>query len=589
MLVHCLVRLLRAYVRQAIVNLNLFESDIPAKVPRERWLTRVFIVLMIVASIAVGCYVFLIVSNQVVIVAHPSLDTYLGLQGEHDSSLTCPCSQLSMPYGTFLNISSALHQICSSDLVSPEWLDYLASFDPTHVPPWTETSSSRDFRTIGASYFQFLANFCFLTRVSLENAQHAFLTGQFTHDRALSPSRFHQRIQTVINSFITDTKNEFTRSFDWIDVLLRSSFFFSGTNVNFQVTVSADDQVHTEYPVFHVASGWTHHSVDFSGVCSCLADHFLCWLTSLIYTNGSHTLDFEQVFSEMPISCVLATGFLYSDISWWYNDSYLANIRETYSLVIDSRALPKARGLNASVPSQFGSINLGQLLREMLLERWISDGADFGIYYKTCAPVACSYTVTRRRDIFVALLLLVSICGGLNQGLRILVPFVGRLAFVCVDRWTNRAMSVLTRASVGTRFKRLPRRVYRSIVDMNLFKTTATDDDTCRQQRIYTRVYLTVFLSCLSVLLFYNAVVERSASETHWSPTVDDFERLHDRLNNGLSCPCTKVSIPYGDFVIELLVDSYHQVCIDDNVRILLLRGNDAFFHERAGASSALF
>ena len=70
------------------------------------------------------------------LVAHPSLDTYLQLQGEHDSTLTCPCSQLAMPYGTFLNITYALHQICSSDLVSPEWLDYLALFNPTLVPPW---------------------------------------------------------------------------------------------------------------------------------------------------------------------------------------------------------------------------------------------------------------------------------------------------------------------------------------------------------------------------------------------------------------------------------------------------------------------
>ena len=572
MFIPCLVRLLRAYILQVIINLNLFESETPVNSSRERLLTRVFLVLIIVASIAVGFYAFLAVSNQVVLVAHPSLDTYRQLQGEHDSTLTCPCSQLSMPYETFLNITFILHQICSSDLVSPDWLDYLLLFDPTLVPPWTETDYSRDFRTIGASYFQFLATFCLLTRTSLDDAQHAFTTGQFINDRVLAPFLFKQRTQAVIDSFTSDIENEFARTFDWIDVLFRSSFFLAGTGVNFYATVSTDNQVDIGYPVFREAFAVTHDATSFSGVCSCVTGVIVCRLLPLIYTNGSSTSDFQQVLYELRITCVLSAGFIVSGTLWWFNDSYLENIRETYSLAIGSQASGRARALDSSVPSQFGDIELGELLRKMLLERWISDGADFAKFYDRCAPLACSYTVTKRRDIAIALLLLISICGGLNRGLRIIVPFVGRLAFFSVERWNNRT------ASISVRCERLPQLAYRSLVDLNLFKTASTDDRICRQQKIYTRVYLIVFLGCLSVLLFYNAVVERSVSQTHWSPSIAEFEHLHDLYQDGLSCPCTKVSIPYGDFVTELRVDAYHQVCFDKAVEVLLLDRNDSVF-----------
>ena len=494
-----------------------------------------------------------------------------------------------MPYGTFLNITYALHQICSSDLVSPEWLDYLALFNPTLVPPWIRTDFARDFRTIGASYFQFLATFCLLNRISLDDAQHAFTASQFINDRVLSPSLFRQRTQAVIAAFITDTENEFNRTFDWIDVLFHSSSFLSGTNINFDATVSADDQVNIGYTRFCSPAVIKHDGVGCTGVCSCLTDNFQCRLLAVIYTNGSHLFDFQQIFEELPITCIPSTGFLDSKTSWWYDDSYLENIRQTYSLVIDSRALPKARALNASIPSQYINLELEQLLRKMLLEGWISNEPDFAKFYDTCAPLACSYTVTRRRDIIIALLLLISICGGLNRGLRIIVPFVGHLAFFCVDRWTNRTISILAPTSISVRCKRLPRLAYRSLVELNLFKTASTDDRICRQQKIYTRVYLIMFLSCLSVLLFYNAVVERSVSKTHSSPTVADFEHLHDLYKDGLSCPCTKVSIPYGNFVTDLRVDSFHQVCMGNASSMLLPDGNDSVFPERVGALSNVF
>ena len=136
------LRLLPNYIQHAILNLNLFQSQTPrtpTNIFREQLLTRLFVLLMTISSIAAGFYTFLVVQNQVVTIAHPSLVTYQQLYNDYSDTLQCPCSQLSVPYGTFLNVTFVLHQVCSSDFVSSTWLDYLESFDPIFLPSWTMT------------------------------------------------------------------------------------------------------------------------------------------------------------------------------------------------------------------------------------------------------------------------------------------------------------------------------------------------------------------------------------------------------------------------------------------------------------------
>jgi hypothetical protein len=74
----------------------------------------------------------------------------------------------------------------------------------------------------------------------------------------------------------------------------------------------------------------------------------------------------------------------------------------------------------------------------MFLETWISNDTHFDQFYSQCAPTSCSYTTRQRRDLLVVLLLLISICGGLNRILRILVQGFGQLIFFLIDWWQNR-------------------------------------------------------------------------------------------------------------------------------------------------------
>ncbi|CAF3460625.1 unnamed protein product, partial [Rotaria sp. Silwood2] len=50
----------------------------------------------------------------------PSLSNYKDLLKDHSYSLQCPCSQVSIPYETFLNIEPHFHDLCSSQFILDE-------------------------------------------------------------------------------------------------------------------------------------------------------------------------------------------------------------------------------------------------------------------------------------------------------------------------------------------------------------------------------------------------------------------------------------------------------------------------------------
>ena len=109
---------------------------------------------------------------------------------------------------------------------------------------------------------------------------------------------------------------------------------------------------------------------------------------------------------------------------------------------------------------------------------------------------------------------------------------------------------------------------------MNLFKSEITDEITIHRQQIYTRIYLVLYTTTLSVILFYTAVVERSTSETYPVSSIEYHKQLVMNLRtNDLRCPCTRISIPYGEFINELRVDRIHQACSTDILSTIFFRG----------------
>ena len=55
----------------------------------------------------------------------PSLSTYKELLSNYSNSLECPCSNISIEYQSFLTITPRIHEICSSEFMLDDWINYI--------------------------------------------------------------------------------------------------------------------------------------------------------------------------------------------------------------------------------------------------------------------------------------------------------------------------------------------------------------------------------------------------------------------------------------------------------------------------------
>ncbi|CAF1152569.1 unnamed protein product [Adineta steineri] len=510
------VGLLLRKLRHIIVTCNCFERETPRtsiNIYREQLLTRFFIFLMLSLSASAGLYTFLVEQNHAITIVDPPLATYEQLHNDHPITLHCPCSKISIPHRAFLNVTFVLHQVCSSDLVSSEWLNYLISFDPYHVSIDRKDMFALDFRAMGASYFQLLAIFCSLVQINIADAQRLFSSTEFINDRVLVPSLFIKQTQTMIDSFIRITRKEFIRTFHWISVAFITNHFFNGAGMNFDMTIDDNDTVGASFASHLVLDIDSNGYFLVKTECSCGDNPLFCNRVPQIIINESYVenVNIFLFYKQLYFGCLPLTGFLQSKIAWWYNLTFIEHIIATYSMISHDQSSPNIKQLNASVPTYFEDITMNKLLNEMLLEMSTNNNTHFDKFYDECAPIFCSYTINRRRDFIVVLFLLISICGGLNTGLQLLVPFIGKLFFFYVDWWKNRNVR--------------------------------------------------------------HAIVERHVSKTLMSPSIDDYEQLLNIYSNDVSCPCSHISIPYQQFITELRVNSFHMACESNLIHDMLTTG----------------
>ncbi|CAF1392182.1 unnamed protein product [Adineta steineri] len=546
------IRLLLIKLWQAIISLNLFEKEThrtPINIYREQLLTRFFIFFIVSLSIAAGVYTYAVQQNQEITILNPSLDTYEQLYKDHPTTLYCPCSEISILNQVFLNVTFELHQVCSSDLVSLEWLYYLISFDPTDLPPPKfRFPLTEDFREMGASYFQLLAAFCSLAEMNIADAQHVFINTEFINDRVPSESRFTQQTEAMMTSFIRTTNYDFVQTFNWMKLIFLFSRLYNGLNTNVDITINNNNQVTANFRGYTLVNSISGTTIAGQYSCTCGLRPEFCHIIPTFYENTTY-LDFTDAFINtyllykvLYLGCSPLSGFLMSRTKWWYDITYMKRIQETYSMIIYSRPSPDIKPLNQSISTRFDNPETRELLGEMLFEN-ATKNASFDRFYNACKPSSCSYTVVQRRSYIVVLFLLISICSGLNKGLQLLVPLIGA-------------------SPISVRFRNSPSIIYRKIKNFNIYETESNDNNThIRQQQIYTRVYLFLYIILLSIVLFYTVLIERRISKTQDLHSIGDHEKLLSLYSNDISCPCTYTSIAYDEFITELKVNSSHEAC----------------------------
>ena len=97
-----------------------------------------------------------------------------------------------------------------------------------------------------------------------------------------------------------------------------------------------------------------------------------------------------------------------------------------------------------------------------------------------------------------------------------------------------------------------------------------------KDQILCTRIYLTIFMTAIIVLVIYSSSVRNLQQIDIENPTVEQYEKLYRLHRSTLSCPCQHVSVPRSTFTSVL--SRNHQFCSSSFVQedgfLLTLKNN---------------
>ena len=149
-------------------------------------------------------------------------------------------------------------------------------------------------------------------------------------------------------------------------------------------------------------------------------------------------------------ACSSAETAYRTELHCLFSQSCINTILSLYNVDMPSRLpLPamtyNVAALNSSIPSRFlPNDSIETILDQLAVEEWKYEPT-FEVYYKVCAPIKCTYTISQRMDILYTISTVVSFFGGLTVVFRLFIPmFVAFIHLVIFhgrnQQWFTREM-----------------------------------------------------------------------------------------------------------------------------------------------------
>ena len=413
-------------MRTGLLELNVFkDSSRNTETTREQRLaTRLFLIILGISLVSVGSYAFLSTQTDTITINNPSMNDFAHLSQLHPDSLRCPCSQIAVKYSDVIEIKPVFHQVCSSVIVSSDWYGRLTSVNITGY----RRSVIFD-EALGTKYFQGLSTFCALAESTAINAYRLFSANNLINNRALSRILFDGQVNALIDSFIATTHTEFIGIFSLVRQTIRTSQFATQAFTNFALNPNEDGRLIATDRRMLVPRKTERGSVLFS--CSCQNQDSVCGGNVKVF-DPSAPGDFTYI-PNMFVRCIPTESVLTSTLECWYDPHCYGLVAAAYTGKGVSN-LSQTVPLNSNISSRFSpNTTFGALMEELMLEQWAIN-TSYEKFFHKCAPLSCSYTVENRFSWLFVIVTILSMYGGLNQGLRLGLPTLVRLGLLVVRR-----------------------------------------------------------------------------------------------------------------------------------------------------------
>lgn len=401
----------------AIKNMNLFPSSLPSDDPvqlRSQIIsTRIFALLFILSLSILLSYMAAIEFNKMVTVSSPTLEQYDFYYNHYSQTLICPCQHVSFDHSEMISIGYTLHQVCSSDFISDQWLLYLYEIyewwrGRLHTSLHIRAPVPRDFRSLSPFMFQALSGLCVLSNRTIATGLMQFYTSKYTSLNLIARSPFRSQTLLLMNNFKTSTARKFLSSMSVIGDVIQVNNLLPSVDSSFDFIAGLFGGVDIRHRVFDG--------------CSCLEKQ-TCVVPSTVDNtryNGS-----IYYIPNFYYGCYALNSLLTSSLDCFYDQACFDGL--VHSL---ERALEvNIKIMNASILSRFPvNTPVQALLDELMVEEW-NWASQYERYFNACRPIECRYTNRVRNDALEIASAIFGLTGGLISVLRLIVPKLTLLIF----------------------------------------------------------------------------------------------------------------------------------------------------------------
>ncbi|CAF1607131.1 unnamed protein product, partial [Didymodactylos carnosus] len=383
-------------IEEKAEKFNLFQSYSSSLLPSNKnyqyyeiLSTRLYLLTFILLLFIFTFYTTLINRTLIVIIKSPTLKQYETLYEKYSETLTCSCTQISIPYEKFIYLSPIYHQVCSSQFITDKWFEYIND----------NTNYGISFETL-----------CQSTNQTIQESIIVFYLTQLVNDKLIPEQLFQIQINSYIQFFISTTTSTYNRSLQILeDTIQVNGLLASGTNVEF----FSPQYLQSVLIIPNIYYDQHNQS------CSC-TNTDKCIQQIKLY-NYLIDDDYTTV-NGLYCGCYIVNSLLQSTLECFYDDnptcfeqlnlilSPISNQRLNFSL------------LNSTQNSLYQSnTTIEQIVDNLMVEQW-NPLISYQSYFNECNPDQCTYTYVKNFDYIYTITTILGLIGGLNTVLKILIP-----------------------------------------------------------------------------------------------------------------------------------------------------------------------
>ena len=400
-------------LKREVKELNLFEDAEKTNVEdikNQRVATVVFIILLILSILALLLFTSLTNITKTVVVQQPTVLIYQELQSKYPNTLVCPCSSILNEYRNFIiSLRPQFNQICSSDFVSKEWLNYVNYRSFTDM----KYHYIYDFRHSAYSFFQMLHTLCTLASQAIDDQLVEFYATSLLTVNAISQETFLLSAEAAQAQVINATKSTFLTSLNSLRITIQGNAIVNRLETNYQLytRVYANEWYDQSYVRLYPPNNCT---CQYSSSCNTTTGIYT--VSRANKTENSSDLGFrptdplilghlEFSVAGVNVGCFPLDSVLQSDLSCLYNSSCLSQLN---AYLIDSLYPFNATALHGSSDSV---LTVSELVDGLMVDEWLFRSS-FEYYISACSPRSCSYTYTQQFDVIYVITTTVGFIGG---------------------------------------------------------------------------------------------------------------------------------------------------------------------------------